>query len=249
MTPASQKQSSSKNTPRNKKIISLEDISDVKFKSNSSESAKNHIISSADPEKLADSPTSCENSNEVNNNDDSHQSSDDGSYEAAEGGSSGGEEDSNDDDSHVSSGSSSDMSIPVPADTTNKVVEEESKQPATKKKRPPNFSAEEDVILARCFVSASLNPIVGSEKKQEVFWSDVRDSFMLLYMSEVEVQDPAVLSGRTWKSLEQRFKRKTQPDVMKYISIQRNNKIVSGQDVESWNESLKILFKQIKQNE
>jgi hypothetical protein len=112
-----------------------------------------------------------------------------------------------------------------------------------RKGRPPNFTEEEDTVLAKAYVSTSLNPIMGTDQKQEVFWGAVFDRFVELYKTDVEVQDLDVLQKRTWRSLDQRYKKHLQPDVTKWVSVTRNNPIPSGCDEETWLEQLREEFR------
>ena len=54
-------------------------------------------------------------------------------------------------------------------------VKPEVEELSPRKGRPPNFTEEEDTVLAKAYVSTSLNPILGIDQKQEVFWGAVFD--------------------------------------------------------------------------
>ena len=56
-------------------------------------------------------------------------------------------------------------------------------------KRAPNWIVGEDVILARAFVNASHNPVVGNDQKGSTFWKTVHQNFKTLVESDDDVED------------------------------------------------------------
>jgi hypothetical protein len=48
------------------------------------------------------------------------------------------------------------------------------------KQRTPNFLVSEDVALCEAYVNCTLNPLVDSDQKAEVFWNAVLDAYTTL---------------------------------------------------------------------
>ena len=70
-------------------------------------------------------------------------------------------------------------------------------------KRGANFTANEDVCIAKAFVSVSQNPIKGNDQKGSNFWKDVFEAFKVLYEDEeVQMEMP---TNRDAKSICNRF--------------------------------------------
>ena len=60
---------------------------------------------------------------------------------------------------------------------------------------------------------------MGCDQKQEVFWGAIFYRFVESYNADVEVQDFGILQKRTWRSLDQQYKKHLQPDVTKWVSV------------------------------
>ena len=111
------------------------------------------------------------------------------------------------------------------------------------KVRAKNFSEDDDVILAKAYVAATLNPLIGTDQKLEAFWASVSDRFHEMYKLEIQDQDYLLSLQQTWRSLEQRYKKFIQPDVTKWVSVTRNNPIPSGCDESTWVTQLREEFR------
>jgi hypothetical protein len=79
-------------------------------------------------------------------------------------------------------------------------------------KKPRNFSGFEDEILCRAYVSASTNPLVGTDQKLELFWKDIKKRFDELFLKEY-VGEAGKKEDRTWQALHTRFTKKIQPEM------------------------------------
>ena len=78
------------------------------------------------------------------------------------------------------------------------------------KNKSPNFHPDEDELIAKAWVSASENPIVGNGQKAATFWADVHSRYCLLQQksSSEEVSFP-----RSWNQIKGRFLRHIQLNV------------------------------------
>lgn len=101
-----------------------------------------------------------------------------------------------------------------------------------KAKRAPNWLVDEDVILARAFVNASQNPIVGNDQKGSTFWKTVYQNFKAL----VENDDELVAFGRDQDACMNRFQRHMakQTQVWNKYFREINNERPSGVPNDEW---------------
>jgi hypothetical protein len=78
------------------------------------------------------------------------------------------------------------------------------------KNKAPNFHPDEDELIAKAWVSASENPVVGNGQKAATFWADVHSRYCLLQekSESIEVNYP-----RSWNQIKGRFLRHIQVNV------------------------------------
>lgn len=104
-----------------------------------------------------------------------------------------------------------------------------------KKTRARSFSELEDIALCQSYVSCTLNPIVGNDQKGTDFWAQVKEGFDRLY-GEMAVPDNEERVPRTAESLQSRYLKKIQPEVLQWNALYK--RIVkappSGSTKENW---------------
>ena len=80
--------------------------------------------------------------------------------------------------------------------------------------RQPYMTPAEDELLARAYVNASEDPIVGADRKGSVFWTTVQQGYTQLF-KESGLVIPGVTT-RTMLSLKNRFQRNISPEVQQF---------------------------------
>lgn len=119
-----------------------------------------------------------------------------------------------------------------------------------KKDIAPNYTQEEDKAVCRAYVSASENPIKGSDQKADVFWAEVEKKFHKIMEDEGWKKS----CNRDAQSLRRRFKDKIQNKVDEWIGYQlmAEKTMPSGTSsdddldkavVQLWNQNNKTDFK------
>jgi hypothetical protein len=156
-------------------------------------------------------------------------------------------------------------------DVTNKKVDEEKK----KKERGVEYSATEVLLLSKAWILASENSLVGVHQKMNTFWESVlqrynvfkqqhddymvrekekdnfrirnlnRAAFMEENIPEV-AEDVPLLPVRNVGSLQQKWSKKVQPLIIKFIGVMKRYPKRSGEDAEAYYNRVHIIF--LKEN-
>lgn len=103
-----------------------------------------------------------------------------------------------------------------------------------------NFTTEEDLFLAMCFVQVSQDPIKGCDQKAETFWAAVHEAFQNL--CSTKGKDPQSGAAKNVLSVWNRFKRKIAKDVVAYNGILKTMDHLSGESDEDFIERAKQRF-------
>ena len=99
---------------------------------------------------------------------------------------------------------------------------------SSRKERAPNWSNQEDMYLARSFVSCTEDPIKGADQKASSFWIAVHNKFVDLYCKaeDIEVKDEQIATTRNWESMKNRFQRHIQKDLNVFNKYYKGQKEV-----------------------
>ena len=85
--------------------------------------------------------------------------------------------------------------------------------------RAMNFTSQEDLALAKAYVSCTNNPLCGVEQKASAFYGEVAEKFFVI-MSEESALDEAVVR-RGSDSLKNRWSKHIQPEMNKFLPYLR----------------------------
>ena len=91
---------------------------------------------------------------------------------------------------------------------------EDSSVVVSSSKQVPNYSETEDMLIAKAFVNAKLNPIKGVAQKRISFYDQVHEKFKILQRTLLPKDK---VFARTSKLIEQRWRRRISKGVLKTI--------------------------------
>ena len=132
------------------------------------------------------------------------------------------------------------------APTKKRKADEAKEEHANKKQRSTNFSAEEDVLLARAYVNRSQNGAVGTDQNAKKLWQDIKSVYDDLVVQEKIFAEDEEPLEREWASLKNRYKRYIQKNVTKFVAIYRaeKEKNHSGWNEDKYTEECLKIFKE-----
>ena len=132
------------------------------------------------------------------------------------------------------------------APTKKRKADEAKEDDANKKQRSTNFSAEEDVLLARANVNRSQNGAVGTDQNAKKLWQEIKSVHDDLVVQEKIFAEDEVLLEREWSSLKNRHKRYIQKNVTKFVAIYRaeKEKNHSGWNDDKYMDECQKIFKE-----
>ena len=81
--------------------------------------------------------------------------------------------------------------------------------------RSLNFTPQEDLALAKAYVSCTNNPLCGVEQKASAFYGEVADKFFVIMSEESGLGEGIV--RRSAESLKNRWSKHIQPDMNKFL--------------------------------
>lgn len=124
-------------------------------------------------------------------------------------------------------------------------------KPKTVTVRQAGFTRQEILMLAQAYMRESLDPIRGTNKKADVMWKDIYDSYDKLRqahdrskMDRLSLDTPFTpLPERTSVSLKNQWSKSLQPSVNKFAGIHFKYAIKSGENEERYFERLFALYK------
>jgi len=104
------------------------------------------------------------------------------------------------------------------------------------------FSTDEDIWLARAWVKASQDSIVGTQQKSEAFWGRIFDYWKVIHAQEAPGME--INASRSATSLNSRWRKQISTDCKKMDAVKKRNPVASGENDEKYMARCLVLYRE-----